>query len=193
MLTGTLTRHRPRVALTAVVVASGALAIQAGHLLEHVLQLGYWLAHPTDAPWMSPWGAALAHVLSIGGDHVLGMELLHLFGNLTFLAGLAALVVVCWAAGTRLRAAPNLRAALLIQTLHVAEHVALTASVALTGQAAGVSTALGLADGPVLYTWRIWFHILVNLAASWFAAVHVADRGGIVTPRQRQFRSREPG
>jgi hypothetical protein len=167
MLTTTTTQNL-KAAGAILAAALAALAVQAGHLLEHMLQLGYWFAHPAEPPWMTPWAMNLAHRLAVGGNHALGIELLHLIGNLIFLAGLTALALVCRRVG---HGGPrNLRIALTIQTLHVVEHTALTSSVILAGQAVGVSTFFGLVDGQAMTSWRVWFHFLINLAASWYTA-----------------------
>ncbi len=154
-------------------VAVGALAFQAVHLVEHVAQVGYWLARPAAAPWLTPWAAEGRDALAVGGQLALGNELLHLIGNLIFVAGLAALAVYL---RNRARTTPTaLRTAIVLQGLHIVEHVLLTASSAFYGKAIGVSTFLGLVGGPVMTSWRVWFHFLINLAASWYAARALID------------------
>ncbi|MFP3883813.1 MAG: DUF6008 family protein [Actinomycetota bacterium] len=149
-------------------LAVGTLTFQLVHLIEHVAQLGYWIANPFDTPWLTPWAVEGRDVLAIGGDLALGNEFLHLLGNIIFLAGLVALVVYSR------RQAENvpspLRAAMVVQGLHGAEHVALTATTAMWGKAAGLSTFFGLVSGPVMTSYRVWFHFLINLVATWFAA-----------------------
>ena len=82
-------------------VGAGALTFQVVHAAEHVLQMGYWAMHPREAPWLTPWAAtardglaSFCSLLGSSGGAKLGSEVLHLAGNLIFLAGLAALAVV---------------------------------------------------------------------------------------------------
>src|SRR5439155_12356522 len=44
------------------VIGLGVLG-QLGHVQEHVAQAGYWVGHPNDKPWMTPWGSGLAEGL----------------------------------------------------------------------------------------------------------------------------------
>lgn len=120
-------------------------------------------------------GNEARNYLAIGRGSPLGTELLHLIGNLIFLGGLGALTVTCCAAGCAFRCLRSLKTALYVQGLHVVEHVALTSTVVLTGQAIGVSTFFGRLGGPVMTSWRVWFHFLANLVASWYAARALND------------------
>lgn len=145
-----------------------ALAFQMVHLIEHVAQLGFWIARPSAAPWLTPWAIEGRDALAADGNLALGNELLHLVGNLIFLAGLLALVLYCH---RQARETPSpLRVAMMVQGIHVAEHLALTATTAAWGKAAGLSTFFGLVSGPVMTSYRVWFHFLINLVATWFAA-----------------------
>lgn len=149
-------------------LAVGALAFQMVHLIEHVAQLGYWIAHPLEAPWLTPWAIEGRDALAAGGNLALGNELLHLVGNLIFLGGLLALVLY---SRRREQETPSpLRIAMVVQGIHVAEHVVLTATSSVWGKAAGLSTFFGLVSGPVTTSYRVWFHFLVNLVATWYAA-----------------------
>jgi hypothetical protein len=174
------TRHgaATRLVQGAALVAAIALGVQAAHLLEHAVQLGYWFTHPRDAPWMSPWAMELKHRLAIGGDHALGAELLHLMGNSMFLGGLVALVAVRRASGQTFAAMGHLRSAVRVQALHMAEHVALTSTVLFGSRAIGVSTFFGLVDGSGTTWWRVWFHFLINLVATSYAGLAVLERRG---------------
>lgn len=118
---------------------------------------------------------AAVHGLSVGGNHALGMELLHLIGNTIFMAGLGALAVVYTARGYASTEFRNLRIALTVQGIHLLEHIALTLTVIFAGQAIGVSTFFGGIEGPLLSSWRVWFHFLINLFASWYALRAVLD------------------
>lgn len=153
---------------TAAYVAVGALAFQAVHLIEHAAQLGYWFLHPDRAPWLTPWAAEGRDVLAVGGDPKLGSELLHLVGNLIFLAGLLGLAALL--AGRPIPGKRSLRLALLIQGLHTFEHVLLTTTTVFFGKAIGFTTAFGFATGVGLTSLRVWAHFAINLVATWFAA-----------------------
>lgn len=149
-------------------LAVGALAFQAVHLVEHIAQLGYWMTRPWEVPWLTPWAVEGRNALAVGGDAALGNEMLHLVGNLIFLGGLGALLAYC---RRRALGTPSaLRIASVIQGIHVAEHVALTTTAAMWRMAIGLSTFVGLVEGPVMTSYRVWFHFLINLAASWYAA-----------------------
>lgn len=147
--------------------AGAALAFQAVHFIEHVAQLGYWIAHPFEAPWLTPWAVQGRAVLAVDGQLDLGNELLHLLGNLVFLGGLFAMVAYLQRMGESVIA--SLRIAVAAQTLHVLEHLALTATSAVVGTAIGLSTFLGLVEGPVMTSYRVWFHFLINLLATYYA------------------------
>lgn len=164
-------------------LAVSALAFQMVHLIEHVAQLGYWIARPLEAPWLTPWAIEGRDVLAADGNLALGNELLHLVGNLIFLAGLVALVLHC---RRRAQETPTpLRVAMVVQGIHVAEHVVLTGTTAVWGKAAGLSTFFGLVSGPVMTSYRVWFHFLINLAATWFAvrAVMLLHSRGLLVDR----------
>ena len=83
----------------APLVAAGALVFQVVHVIEHGLQVAVWAGEPGARPWISPWAAETAtgvgHWCSIlapaSSPNPLGTELLHLYGNVIFLAGLVVL------------------------------------------------------------------------------------------------------
>jgi hypothetical protein len=155
-----------------VVAAVGGLGFQALHFVEHGVQMAAWVLEPGSQPFLTPWAVAGRDALTVGGDVPLGEELLHLVGNVVFLAGLAALWAL--AAGQRERRSRSLNAAIVAQGLHVVEHVALTASAALVGRSIGVTTFLGTLDpGPVLWTIRPTAHLLLNTVASILAVMAV--------------------
>lgn len=149
-------------------VATGAFAFQTFHLAEHVLQLGYWVLHPSRPPWITPWAVPARDVLAAAADGrtATGTELLHLVGNAVFLAGIVALAAV--SAGYRGRPRRWLRTALVVQGLHVAEHLALTVTWLARGRADGLSTLFGLLPAGTAATGavRVWFHFTVNLVAT---------------------------
>jgi hypothetical protein len=135
---------------------------------------------------MTPWGDGLARGFGRidTARPALGMEILHLVGNMIFLAGLVGvLVLTCRAPGVRARRWG--RMGVLMQGLHGLEHLTLTLSVWFGApRAIGVSTWFGLMHpGPGLWTYRVWWHFLANVmgtvifaGALWFAW---ADRKAI--------------
>jgi hypothetical protein len=74
-----------------VVLAVGAVSFQVVHFSDHLLQLGYWFAYPTERSWVPPWScvavAGLACLAGYHGEMKAGMELLHLGGNWIFSQG----------------------------------------------------------------------------------------------------------
>lgn len=164
-----------------------ALGVQGIHFIEHIAQFGYWFAHPTEAPWMTPWAHEAMGWLAIGGNIKLGMESLHLIGNLIFLGGVMALLVWFRSQDTEGVDLVNIRRARTIQTWHVLEHIALTSTVIMFGKGIGVSTLFGLVDGPVLFSTRVWFHFLINLVATWYAARSLGDNAQLLAGQGRRF------
>jgi hypothetical protein len=149
---------------------------QIGHVQEHVAQAGYWLGHPNDPGWMTPWGTALADGFG-QVDHMkptLGMEILHFTGNLLFLAGLVGVMLVTHHA-VRSRARRWAKMGVWMQGLHGLEHLALMLSVWLGApRAIGFSTWFGLLDpGPGLWTYRVWWHFVANVVGSVIFAIAV--------------------
>ena len=83
--------HRPAIAIQLLVVlVGGGVSFQVVHFFDHLLQLGYWFAHPTETPWMPLWSHVAANDLAtLAGyqdDMAAGMELLHVAGNWIFFA-----------------------------------------------------------------------------------------------------------
>lgn len=150
--------------------AMGAAAFQVLHALEHVLQFGYWVGHPSEPPWMTPWAMVGMHAFADLGDPsplALGTELLHLVGNSIFLVGVLTLALLVRILAPGSRAARTTRLTLYLQGFHVLEHVALTLSFVWVGKAMGLSTFCGLVDpGPLLWTYRVWWHFLINAVAT---------------------------
>lgn len=142
---------------------------QIGHLQEHVAQVAYWLGHPNSAAWMTPWGTGLAKGYEQLGSSkpTLGMEILHFMGNMIFLAGLAAVMVIT-------RRARNTRThwwgkmGVWMQGIHGLEHLSLTLSIWFgASRAIGLSTWFGLIQpGIGLTTYRIWWHFIANVIGS---------------------------
>lgn len=187
-----------------LLVAAGGLLFQVLHVLEHVLQLGYWVAHPLEAPWLTPWAVTGRDVLAmtVDGHAAGGNELLHLLGNLIFFGGLVALAA--WRARTgRVAGRRALGWALGLQGFHVVEHLLLVATWTFTGQATGVTTLFGLLEAGTVPgdATRVLSHFALNAAATWVAVVAAAQSGllGALRPtriRQEtaagQIPSREP-
>jgi hypothetical protein len=158
---------------TGAVIVIGVIG-QIGHLQEHVAQAGYWVGHPEAASWMTPWGTSLAMGFQMADPSVptLGMEILHFVGNLIFLAGLVALMVIT----TRARATKARRWARMgvwMQGIHGLEHLSLMLSVWLGAKhAIGLSTWFGLLEpGPGATTYRVWWHFIANVIGSTIFAI----------------------
>lgn len=155
----------------AAIVAVGGLGFQVFHLVEHLVQAVVWISSPDQPPFLTPWAIAGRDLLAIAGDTALGIELLHLVGNVIFLAGLVALRVLARHRSSRVR---GLSGALGVQLVHVVEHVMLTASTALLGMAVGITTAFGaLEPGQTLWTVRVLGHFTLNAAATGAALIAV--------------------
>lgn len=149
------------------VVLIGLLG-QLGHVQEHFAQVAYWVAHPNDKAWMTPLGTGLANGFGgmVGGDPVLGMEILHLTGNFIFLAGLFGVLLVTRRALSA-KARKWGRMGAIMQTIHGIEHLVLTVSVAAGVPAIGMSTWFGLLEpGPGLWTYRVWWHFVANVVGT---------------------------
>lgn len=158
------------------VVALAGTTFQVFHFAEHVLQAAYWVVHPGDAPWLTPWAVAGRDALAsvTDGRGGTGNELLHLVGNLIFLGAVAAaraLHAHSHATIGGLERRRWLRRALWLQGLHVGEHVTLTVTWLLTGSAVGASNLFGLLEPgtAVASGTRVWVHFTLNLVATLFA------------------------
>ncbi|MEC3994849.1 DUF6008 family protein [Actinacidiphila sp. DG2A-62] len=151
---------------------------QIGHLQEHVAQAGYWIGHPNDPAWMTPWGTGLANGYNVvdTSKPTLGMEILHLTGNFIFLAGMAAVMVIT--THTRhLRSRRWGTMGVWMQGIHGLEHLSLTLSVWFGAtRAIGLSTWFGQLDpGPGLVTYRVWWHFIANVLGSYIFARALYD------------------
>jgi hypothetical protein len=159
-------------------VAAACLIFQVGHFYEHVAQWAIWLIGSAsgicgrDTPWMSPWvtyvveqfGAWAWPSVPYKVEMARSMEVLHIVGNLIFLTGLAALMVlmpnrwVKWAFG--------------IELFHLYEHIMLTTTVFTVGKPIGMSTLFGGAfyfDPETTVGIRVTWHALMNLIPMPFA------------------------
>ncbi|HEX5403031.1 MAG TPA: DUF6008 family protein [Pseudonocardiaceae bacterium] len=158
---------------TSAVIVLGVLG-QIGHLQEHVAQAGYGVLHPEAPAWMTPWGTALAAGFEVVDPSrpTLGMEILHFVGNLIFLSGLVALMVIT----SRARATKArwwAKMGVWMQGIHGLEHLSLMLSVWLGAkQAIGLSTWFGLLEpGPGATTYRVWWHFIANVIGSIIFAI----------------------
>ncbi|MFT4745011.1 MAG: hypothetical protein ACI9AD_000859 [Nitriliruptoraceae bacterium] len=198
-MTAALASQRPSVSLerrAATWTVAVGLTFQLVHLLEHTLQLSVWLRYPTRAPWLTPWATGLSQWLGRSGEvqasqaSAQGVELLHLHGNLIFLGATMAL----WRLTERRTSAGRAAtAALIVQSLHFAEHVLLTVTFQMTGRALAFSTLFGALDGTRMTVHRLWWHMLINTAATALAVIAVqryrtANRAG----HSRQWWARDP-
>lgn len=173
-------------------IAVFAMFFQVFHFVEHVAQLGYWFVNPNQPPWLTPWAVTGRDLLAVDGTPGGGNEVLHLVGNLIFLAGIVALVLIAWDSGRRIKQIRHLSAALILQGIHVAEHFLLTFSYFAAGTALGLTTLFGTAQGPFGSSLRVWAHFLINMAATYYALRSVREMYavGLVLARP-PVRSRE--
>ncbi|MEW1888593.1 DUF6008 family protein [Streptomyces sp. IBSBF 3010] len=157
---------RPGLYKVAVALIGIGVIGQIGHFQEHVAQAAYWIGHPYDPAWMTPWGNSFSR----GFGQVdpskpsLGMEILHLIGNFIFLAGLVGIVQITHRVAGQLKSRKWARMGVWMQGIHGLEHIVLTLSVALgASRAIGLSTWFGAIEpGPALATYRIWWHFVAN-------------------------------
>jgi len=154
--------------------ATGGLAFQVVHVVEHFLQLGFWVVRPEDKPWISAWAAGSADglawfcsLLPSADQPSLGVEALHLTGNVIFLGALTSWLFAL--ANSDNKPPKSLQWAYRVQTFHVVEHVVLVATLMLVGKASGLSTLFGTASGATLVAVRVWYHFLINAIATTLA------------------------
>jgi hypothetical protein len=158
--------RRRLAAVTAVVAGFG---LQTFHTFEHLVQVRFWSDNPWSAPFMSPLAKKAASglesiatsVFSLPTRPTLGMELLHLVGNTLFLLGIFALLV---GKPFSSRRQPALFA-FIFEGLHLLEHMVLTSFVIAGRPAWGSSTLFNALSGAQLSTHRIWWHLVMNVAA----------------------------
>ncbi|MGY0071998.1 DUF6008 family protein (plasmid) [Streptomyces sp. QTS137] len=158
---------RPWLYKVAVALVGLGVVGQLGHFQEHVAQAAYWIAHPYDPAWMTPWADSFARGMGQidTAKPSLGMEILHLVGNLIFLAGLVGIVQITKRVSGSLQSRKWARMGVWMQGIHGVEHLVLTLSVALgASRAIGLSTWFGVLDpGAALTTYRVWWHFVANL------------------------------
>ena len=161
-------------ALPLTVVATLALTFQIGHFFEHFAQFAIWVLGDyseicgRNTPWMSAWatnmvdmiGAFLAPGAPRARQSMLGLETLHTIGNSIFLVGIGT----CYA----LTRAKYVRYALVIEGLHLCEHILLTGTGFYVGRPMGVSTLFGealnlLPSKEWVVGYRVSWHFVMNL------------------------------
>ena len=140
-----------------------ALAFQYGHFAEHIIQAVAWLGGHTSSPYMTEIGHVLSNYLgsvffaaeNSMRQHMLGMELLHLFGNTIYLFGVFGLWFFV--------RGHTITTALIFQTFHFYEHVSLTLSHYFLSKPIGFSTLFGLPMDQFTYVaYRVWWHFMFN-------------------------------
>jgi hypothetical protein len=145
------------------VVTIVALLFQYGHFAEHIIQAAAWVGGHTQSPYMTEIGHYLSNALGtfffpiedIARTHLLGMELLHLFGNAIYFVGVFGLWYFI-----RGRTATT---ALVFQAFHFYEHISLTLSYYFLNKPIGFSTIFGLPMDQYTYVaYRVWWHFLFN-------------------------------
>ncbi|OKJ78274.1 DUF6008 family protein [Streptomyces sp. CB02460] len=168
---------RPWVYKFAVALIGIGVVGQVGHFQEHVAQAAYWIAHPYDPAWMTPWGNSFSRGLGQidPSKPSLGMEILHLAGNFIFLAGLVGIVQITHRVTGELKSRKWARMGVWMQGIHGLEHIVLTASIALgASRAIGLSTWFGAIEpGPALATYRVWWHFVANAVGTVILGISV--------------------
>lgn len=162
-----------------------ALLFQIGHFAEHAFQFIVWMLGDLssicgrDTPWMSTWATALVEQIGArlfpGADDgrrmMMGMEILHLFGNSIFLCGLAGLyhfVRSKW-----------VRWSIYIETFHLYEHIMLATSAYFIGKPIGMSTLFGgsssVFDRELAVGFRVTWHFAMNFLPMPFAMMGLME------------------
>jgi len=176
---------RNKIILIIFFVVILTLIFQLFHFAEHLIQLVAWLGGFRNMPYMSPWATELVWLLGesmVPGEEdyhrifMVGVELLHLIGNAVFLVGTFGLY---WFLRNKLAGW-----ALILQAVHVFEHIMLFFSAYYIHQSIGMSTAFGyfqpygtdLYDQAGLTTLRVWWHFIANLIPSVLVGIAVFDR-----------------
>jgi hypothetical protein len=166
-------------------VAGMGLAFQVGHFAEHAIQFGVWILGDIsnicgrDTPWMSPWvtemvrrgGIFLFPAANEARQMMMGMEVLHLIGNIIFLTSLGCLYYCVrskW-----------IRWALYIEGFHFYEHLMLTLSAYFIGKPIGLSTLFGgagvIGSREFAVGYRVTWHFAMNLLPMPFAMVGLME------------------
>jgi hypothetical protein len=172
-------RNLDMLGLMFAILAGAGLAFQVGHFAEHAAQFVVWvlgdLSHlcGRDTPWMSPWVTELVRLTGLylfpqandARRMMVGMEVLHLIGNIIFLTSLFFLY----------QCLPSkwVRWALYIEGFHFCEHAALTVTAVYVGTPIGISTLFGYAGSlggrEFAVGYRVIWHFVMNLLPMPFA------------------------
>jgi len=163
-------------------IATSAFLFQIGHFFEHTVQFIVWLLGDASqicgrsTPWMSPWATKITEFF---GNYflpheerarrmVVGMEIMHLCGNLIFLSGLVSL----WCFfPTRAN-----KWGIAIETFHLYEHIMLTASAYYVGKPIGMSTLFGASFSlgiEFAVGFRVFWHFVMNALPMPFAMIAI--------------------
>lgn len=171
-----------------VAVAAAGTIFQIGHFIEHLTQFAVWVGGNHTVPYMSPVARWLSHkigayVVPSPGEMcpsqmasprqmLMGMEILHLIGNIIFLSTIACL--------NRLMPSKLVRNALYVEGFHLYEHIMLTLSALFLNQSVGMSTIFGGAQalGGLEFAvgYRVTWHFVMNLVPTAMMAVAMARR-----------------
>lgn len=177
------------------VVSVVGIGFQVVHFAEHIAQLTHWFTNPQAPAWISSWAIIGSDSLAslADGGRPTGVEFLHLIGNVIFLSGLMALTQYKRRTPGGSGRMEWLAIACIIQTVHVIEHVALTATQVAGGKAIGFSTAFGALSGSELVQLRVWFHFFINFIATattltYLATVYIQHRSSETRRRGRVAR-----
>src|SRR6188472_469774 len=125
------------------------LLFQVGHFFEHAFQLVVWVLGDfsqicgRNRPWISALAGGLVDRIGLwmapGMDasrrFMLGLEVLHLIGNSTFLFTLCLLYYLI--------RNKRVRWAIYIEAFHLYEHIMLTSTAFFIGKPIGLSTLFG--------------------------------------------------
>jgi len=162
---------RPSI-ITIVIIVALCFLFQIAHFFEHLAQAFMVIIGPDRTvlfmtPWATDlvvWFADMFQSRPMEERMLIGMEVLHFFGNLIFLTGLFLYYHV-------FDKSRFSKIALIAQSLHMFEHVLLTATVILFGTPLGFTTLFGapisLSAAGLL---RGTIHFVLNLIPSLYIA-----------------------
>lgn len=151
-----------------ILVVTLAFIFQIAHFFEHIAQFFVWLFGPKDVVYMTPWAVDLVDWIAgmFSGKpeflaRKIGLEILHLVGNLIFLVGIIFYF--------RFNKNRGVKIAFWFQLFHVFEHFILTISTLTLGYPIGFSTLFG-ANISVKFSvsYRIIWHFVFNLIPSFY-------------------------
>lgn len=153
-----------------ICVITLGVVFQIGHFIEHATQAGMWVFVDRSTAYMSPLAMMLVHLIgglllkgqNMARQMLVGMEMLHLVGNLIFLGTLAGMY--------HISPKREIGWALKVETFHLYEHIMLTSTAIFLGKAVGLSTLFGgadaLGDHNFAVGYRVLWHFAMNLVPS---------------------------